>query len=155
MSSQSADTNESLRILSASCQWNLQSAIPSESANHFCELSAYLCGAVCCSTFATIWPAVCLLHVNGNCRLRFLVNQRIISANCLRICVVLCVAVYCNYLTQCCVLQYNASIWLCTAERWGAGVETQKNVRGEIRGWGRVPFNETYAPSLSTIYDGA
>ena len=42
----------------------------------------------------------------------------------------------------------------CT-ERWGAGVETQKNVRGEIGGWGRVPFNETYAPSLSTIHDGA
>jgi len=41
------------------------------------------------------------------------------------------------------------------AERWGAGVETQKYVRGEIGGWGRVPFNETYAPSLSTIYDGA
>ena len=40
-------------------------------------------------------------------------------------------------------------------ERWGAGVETQKNVRGEIGGWGRIPFNETYAPSLSTIYDGA
>ena len=40
-------------------------------------------------------------------------------------------------------------------ERWGAGVETQQNVRGEIGGWGRVPFNETYAPSLSTIYDGA
>ena len=40
-------------------------------------------------------------------------------------------------------------------ERWGAGVETQKNVRGEIGGWGRVPFNETYAPSLGTIYDGA
>ena len=39
--------------------------------------------------------------------------------------------------------------------RWGAGVETQKNVRGEIGGWGRVPFNEPYAPSLSTIYDGA
>ena len=37
----------------------------------------------------------------------------------------------------------------------GAGVETQKNVRREIGGWGRVPFNETYAPSLSTIYDGA
>ena len=43
----------------------------------------------------------------------------------------------------------------CLMERWGAGVETQKNVRGEIGGWGRVPFNETYAPSLSTIYDGA
>ena len=41
------------------------------------------------------------------------------------------------------------------SERWGAGVETQKNVWGEIGGWGRVPFNETYAPSLSTIYDGA
>jgi len=40
-------------------------------------------------------------------------------------------------------------------ERWGAGVETQKYVRGEIGGWGRVPFNETYTPSLSTIYDGA
>jgi len=41
------------------------------------------------------------------------------------------------------------------AERWGAVVETQKNVRGEIGGWGRVPFNEPYAPLLSTIYDGA
>ena len=40
-------------------------------------------------------------------------------------------------------------------ERWGAGVETQKNVRGEVGGWGREPFNEPYAPSLSTIYDGA
>jgi len=39
-------------------------------------------------------------------------------------------------------------------ESWGAGVETQKNVRGEIGGWGRVPFNETYAQSFSTIYDG-
>ena len=43
-------------------------------------------------------------------------------------------------------------IW---SERWGAGVETQKIVRGDIRGWGRVPFNEPYAPLLSTIYDGA
>jgi len=40
-------------------------------------------------------------------------------------------------------------------ERWGAGVETQKYVRGDIGGWGRVPSNETYAPSLSTICDGA
>ena len=55
---------------------------------------------------------------------------------------------------------YEDRIALCDCERglcerWGAGVETQKNVRGEIGGWGRVPFNETYAPSLSTIYDGA
>ena len=52
---------------------------------------------------------------------------------------------------------YETAIWLTytLTERWGAGVETQKNVRGEIGGWGRVPFNETYAPSLSTIYDGA
>ena len=41
------------------------------------------------------------------------------------------------------------------AERWGAGVETQKNVREEIGGWGREPFHENYALSLSTIYDGA
>ena len=40
-------------------------------------------------------------------------------------------------------------------ERWRAGVETRKNVRGEVGGWGRVPFNQPYAPSLSTIYDGA
>jgi len=40
-------------------------------------------------------------------------------------------------------------------ERWEAGVETQKNVLGEIGGWGRLPFNEPYALSLSTIYDGA
>ena len=46
-------------------------------------------------------------------------------------------------------------IYLLQIERWGAGVETQKNVRGEIGGWGRVPFNEPYAPSLNTIYDGA
>ena len=48
----------------------------------------------------------------------------------------------------------NAS-YMYESERWGAGVETQKNVRGEVGGWGRVPFNEPYAPSLSTIYDGA
>jgi len=53
--------------------------------------------------------------------------------------------------TQSCVLGPCIS-W---DERWGAGVETQKYVRGEIGGWGRIPFNETYAPSLSTIYDGA
>ena len=46
-------------------------------------------------------------------------------------------------------------IYIARRERRGAGVETQKNVRGEIGGWGRVPFNETYAPSLSTIYNGA
>ena len=53
---------------------------------------------------------------------------------------------------QVCVLGIGSRVY---DERWGAGVETQKNVRGEIGGWGRVPFNETYAPSLSTIYDGA
>jgi len=47
------------------------------------------------------------------------------------------------------------AFFLASPERWGAGVETQKNVWGEIGGWGRVPFHENYAPSLSTIYDGA
>ena len=51
--------------------------------------------------------------------------------------------------------QYNVNTQTTHVERWGAGVETQKNVRGEIGGWGRVPFHENYAPSLSTIYDGA
>ena len=45
--------------------------------------------------------------------------------------------------------------WSYVDERWGAGVETQKNVREEIGEWGRVPFDEPYAPLLSTIYDGA
>jgi len=36
-------------------------------------------------------------------------------------------------------------------ERWGAGVETQKYVRGDIGGWGRVPFNSTPAPHLSLL----
>ena len=66
--------------------------------------------------------------------------------------------------THCNILQHTAThcntLHLAFAhlplnERWGAGVETQKNVRGEIGGWGRVPFNDPYAPSLSTIYDGA
>ena len=53
------------------------------------------------------------------------------------------------------LLNVHTHILVSLNERWGAGVETQKNVRGEIGGWGRVPFNEPYAPSLSTIYDGA
>ena len=62
----------------------------------------------------------------------------------------------CAFPLQC---TYICSMYICdrytVLERWGAGVETQKNVRGEIGGWGRVPFNEPYAPLLSTIYDGA
>ena len=58
-----------------------------------------------------------------------------------------CVAVCCSVLQ--CAKESNIH------ESWGAGVEIQKNVRGEIGGWGRVPFNEPYAPSLSSIYDGA
>ena len=50
---------------------------------------------------------------------------------------------------------WRVGVWGTPDERWGAGVETQKNVRGEVGGWGRVPFNEPYAPSLKTIYDGA
>jgi len=53
------------------------------------------------------------------------------------------------------VKRHPANVTHSLGERWGAGVETQKNVREEIGGWGRVPFNEPYAPSLSTIYDGA
>ena len=55
------------------------------------------------------------------------------------------------------LVNVHIGIYLCLTctERWGAGVETQKNVRGEVGGWGRVPFNEPYAPSLSTIYEGA
>jgi len=65
---------------------------------------------------------------------------------CMKVCVCVCV---CDLVNNNHVSDINP--W----ERWGAGVETQKNVRKEIGGWGRVPFNEPYAPLLSTIYDGA
>ena len=68
-------------------------------------------------------------------------------------------ATHCNTLqhtaTHCYSTTQDPRLQYAVQERWGAGVETQKNVRGEIGGWGRVPFNEIYAPSLSTIYDGA
>ena len=58
----------------------------------------------------------------------------------------------CNMYSNCCRRCSTSCSW---AERWGAGVETQKNVRGVFGGWGRVPFDEPYAPLLSTIHDGA
>ena len=67
------------------------------------------------------------------------------------------VLIPCNHVCVCeqCAANIMASSKQCPVERWGAGVETQKNVRGEVGGWGRVPYNEPYAPLLSTIYDGA
>ena len=65
-----------------------------------------------------------------------------------------------TYIRRCARLEIDCGVVVSEAEdhneaeRWGAGVETQKNVRGEIGGWGRVPFNETYAPSLSTSTTG-
>jgi len=73
----------------------------------------------------------------------------VFSASFCNSCLALVVHFYFNFF-----FVLRASSVICK-ERWGAGVETQKNVRGEIGGWGRVPFNETYAPSLDTIYDGA
>ena len=44
---------------------------------------------------------------------------------------------------MCCNVWLNAyRLTHMNCERWGAGVETQKNVRGEAGGWGRVPCNE-------------
>ena len=56
-------------------------------------------------------------------------------------------------LLSCPLSQMSSSV--SAGVRWGAGVQTQKNVGGVFGGWGRVPFNEPYAPLLSTIYDGA
>jgi len=53
------------------------------------------------------------------------------------------------------IVMYYSILTDARDERWGAGVETQKNVLRVFGGWGRVPFNEPYVPSLSTIYDGA
>jgi len=64
----------------------------------------------------------------------------------------LCIYIYMHFISA---ARWNRMHNSAYEERWGAGVETQKNVRGEVGGWGRVPFNEPYAPSLGTIYDGA
>jgi len=52
-------------------------------------------------------------------------------------------------------IKAQRSFVVCGSERWGAGVGTQKNARGVFGGWGRVPFNEPYVPSLSTFSGGA
>ena len=106
------------------------------------------CVAVCCSVLHCIAACCSMSHVCCS--------------------VLQCVAVYSSvlqYITsvlqcvcsvlQCSIFRFEHSSRCRSFERWGAGVETQKNVRGEIGGWGRVPFNEPYAPSLGTIYDGA
>ena len=74
-------------------------------------------------------------------------------------CVAVCCSAVCCSVLQCvvvcCIAVHCGMCMPDLNERWGAGVETQKNVRGEIGGWGPVPFNEPYATLLSTIYDGA
>ena len=40
-------------------------------------------------------------------------------------------------------------------EMWGAGVQTPKNVRGEIEGWGRVPFNDFPFNGFSIVSEAA
>jgi len=93
------------------------------------------------------------LHPRGCTQLLTCLNdnwQRVAS-DVFLICGGLCACGYCVY-----VLTYPHTCCLCTnvfhvdtdKERWGAGAETQKYVRGDIGGWGRVPCNETYAPSV-------
>ena len=76
---------------------------------------------------------------------------------CKSLCFWYCFSLFCFVFVLVLAIEQNFHVFgiHSNTERWGAGVETQKNVRGEIGGWGRVPFNETYAPSLSTIYDWA
>ena len=131
--------------------------------------------AVCCSRLQCVAVLICMaqscsvsqalgvyappvLCVAVCCRvLQSVAGSRCVFPTCVVCCSMLqSVAEFCRVLQA---LGVYAPPVLCVVsayhERWGAGVETQKNVRGEIGGWGRVPFNETYAPSLSTIYDGA
>ena len=124
------------------------------------ECSAYV---YICSVYVEVCPTVCipfLLHTNVVYTFIYIIYIYIYMYVCIYIyCICVCVCVYVLRLSVCvcacvCICGVDAHI-LGRIERWGAGVETQKNVRGEIGGWGRVPFNEPYAPSLSTIYDGA
>ena len=91
------------------------------------------------------------------CIQRFIRGMHLCSNVYVYIYIYIYMSVYITYTFElrCILLMMSAWEQRSEAERWGDGVETQKNVRGEIGGWGRVPFNETYAPSLSTIYDGA
>ena len=134
-----------------------------------CCCSVLQCVAACCSVLqrVAVWCSG-EMKKNVSCS----VSQRVAMCCCnvLLQCVVAVqcsvlhlIAAYCSLL-QCEMLGLSCQIrtWddagllkRYQEERWGAGVETQKNVLGVFGGWGRVPFNEPYAPSLSTIYDGA
>jgi len=117
----------------------------------------------CLFTFVLIPRTTAHCRVNCNSRTKGMYSWQI------RACRITCVFVPRTNVPVECILTHERmaciSLWhiftcllilQCTIdERWEAGVEIQKNVRGEIGGWGRVPFNETYAPSLSSIYDGA
>ena len=128
--------------------------------------SVLQCVAVCCSVLQCV--AVCDIYLQGYLEGVIVVEsliQLILQSSSL---VFICYLRFCvmrhtsnhthiRVFNTCVNLALPELILNCwsLAERWGAGVETQKNVRGEIRRWGRVPFNKHYAPSLSTIYDGA
>jgi len=105
--------------------------------------------SVCVVSESTATHCNSLQHIATHCIVDLcVVTVRVVSE---------CSTIHCNTLqrtaTHCDVNVCGDCV--CGEERWGAGVKTQKNVRGEIGGWGREPFHENYAPSLSTIYDGA
>ena len=129
--------------------------------------------AACCSALQCVWACCSVLQ-----RVKFSgLSLPHVNEYCMELCKSLCVAACCSMLQYVCmyrspelcksqcvvvlrvllhvVCKKSSSCLKSYVERWGAGVETQKNVRREIGGWGRVPFNKPYAPLLSTIYDGA
>ena len=105
----------------------------------------YVCMYVCVCMFVCMYMALCHVEYAWCCLESCRYCLRYVCVR-MSVCISVFVCVYVHDLMP---------RRICSIERWGAGVETQKNVRGEVGGWGRVPFNEPYAPSLSTIYDGA
>jgi len=85
------------------------------------------------------------VHVHEKC------TKEILASGLFCVYIHMCMYIYSLQYSKGAVFESGATC----EERWGAWVETQKNVRGVFWGWFRVPFNEPYAPLLSTIYDGA
>ena len=127
----------------------------------------YVCVCIACTYEASLCINVGVylnvyayvdVYANVSCVYRLLHVKSLSTHMCVVLCggALQCVAVCCSrWHMYTCRVTHGKETRQTHNERWRAGVETQKNVRGEIGGWGRVPFNEPYAPLLSTIYDGA
>ena len=121
----------------------------------------HACVCVCVCAYVTVFAVVHAVErvVVGMCAVRHLcvfgymyvcIYIYVCIYTYMYTCIYIVIYVYMYVSISMCIISVSATTMTTLSlypvnERWGAGVETQKNVRGEIGGWGRVPFNEPYA----------